>query len=88
MEKKLTYKEAMEELEQIVREIEEGTVSVDELSEKVKRAAYLLRICKEKLSSTEDDVKKILDEMENKEKPGSDWECQVSNHSSGLSWKK
>ena len=72
MEKKLTYKEAMEELEQIVREIEEGTVSVDELSEKVKRAAYLLRICKEKLSSTEDDVKKILDEMENKEKPGSD----------------
>jgi exodeoxyribonuclease VII small subunit len=72
MEEKLSYSEAIAELEQIVEEIEEGTVSVDELSEKVKRAAYLLRICKEKLTSTEDDVKKILDEIENKEKPGSD----------------
>jgi len=66
MEKKMTYTEAIQELEQIVEEIEEGTVSVDELSEKVKRAAYLLRICKEKLSSTEDDVKKILEEIEGK----------------------
>ena len=66
MEKKMTYTEAIQELEQIVEEIEEGTVSVDELSDKVKRAAHLLRICKEKLSSTEDDVKKILDEIEGK----------------------
>ena len=67
MEKKLTYTEAIRELELIVEEIEEGSVSVDELSEKVKRAAFLLRICKEKLSSTEDDVKKILEEIEGKQ---------------------
>ena len=66
MDKKPTYSEAIAELEQIVDEIEEGSVSVDELSEKVKRAAHLLKICKDKLTSTEEDVKKILREMGNK----------------------
>ncbi len=67
MEKKLTYTEAIAELEAIVADIEEGSVTVDELSEKVKRAALLLKVCKEKLTSTEDDVKKILDEIEGRE---------------------
>lgn len=58
------YKEAFEELQQIVSEIEEGQISVDELSEKVKRAAYLIRICKTKLASTEEDVNKILKELD------------------------
>jgi exodeoxyribonuclease VII small subunit len=58
------YKEAFEELQQIVSEIEEGQISVDELSEKVKRAALLIRICKQKLSSTEEDVNKILRELD------------------------
>ena len=60
-----TYTEAFEELQQIVSEIEEGQISVDELSEKVKRAAQLIKICKAKLSSTEEDVNKILRELEN-----------------------
>ena len=64
MDKKITYSQAIEELEQIVAEIEEGSVSIDELSEKVKRAAVLLKICREKLTSTENDVKQILKEME------------------------
>jgi exodeoxyribonuclease VII small subunit len=67
MDKKMTYTDAIAELEQIVGEIEEGSVTVDELSEKVKQAAQLLRICKEKLTSTEEDVKKILTEIEKKE---------------------
>ena len=58
------YKEAYEELQQIVSEIEEGQISVDELSEKVKRAAQLIRICKTKLSSTEEDVNKILKDLD------------------------
>lgn len=66
MDKKITYTQAIEELEQIVAEIEEGTVSIDELSEKVKRAAILLKICREKLTSTENDVKQILKEMDEK----------------------
>ncbi len=58
------YKEAFEELQQIVEEIETGEISVDELSLKVKRAASLLKICKEKLSSTEEDVNQILKELD------------------------
>jgi exodeoxyribonuclease VII small subunit len=58
------YTEAFEELQRIVSEIEEGQISVDELSEKVKRAALLIKICKRKLSSTEEDVNKILRELD------------------------
>jgi exodeoxyribonuclease VII small subunit len=62
MSEKMNYTEAFEELQQIVSDIEDGEISVDELSKKVKRASELIRICKEKLSETEDDVKKILGE--------------------------
>ena len=58
------YKDAYEELQLIVSEIEEGQISVDELSEKVKRAAQLIRICKTKLASTEEDVNKILKDLD------------------------
>ena len=61
------YTEAFEELQQIVSEIEEGQISVDELSEKVKRAALLIKICKSKLASTEEDVNKILKELDSSE---------------------
>jgi exodeoxyribonuclease VII small subunit len=63
MEKKISYTEAIEELETIVTEIEQGEITIDTLSEKVKRASELIRICKEKLSSTEEDVNKILGEL-------------------------
>jgi exodeoxyribonuclease VII small subunit len=58
------YAEAYEELQRIVSEIENGEISVDELSEKVKRATELIRICKLKLSTTEEDVNKILKDLE------------------------
>jgi exodeoxyribonuclease VII small subunit len=58
------YSQAFEELQIIVSEIEDGQISVDELSEKVKRAAVLIGICKSKLTSTEEDVAKILKDLE------------------------
>jgi exodeoxyribonuclease VII small subunit len=64
MSKEPNYTEAFEELQEIVLEIEQGEISVDELSEKVKRAAVLIKICKTKLSSTEEDVTRILKELE------------------------
>jgi exodeoxyribonuclease VII small subunit len=63
MEKKISYTEAINELELIVSEIEQGEITIDTLSEKVKRASELIRICKSKLNSTEEDVNKILGEM-------------------------
>jgi exodeoxyribonuclease VII small subunit len=58
------YTEAFEELQVIVSEIEQGEISVDELSEKVNRAAQLIKICKSKLTKTEEDVNKILKELD------------------------
>ncbi|HMI65622.1 MAG TPA: exodeoxyribonuclease VII small subunit [Cyclobacteriaceae bacterium] len=64
MSDKIGYTEAFEELQQIVSEIEQGEISVDELSEKVKRAAQLIKVCKAKLTATEEDVNKILKELD------------------------
>lgn len=64
MSEKITYADAFSELQQIVRELEEGEIGVDDLSEKVKRAAELIRVCKEKLQHTEEDVQQILKELE------------------------
>ncbi len=60
---KMNYEEAITELEQIVNEIEEGDISVDDLSEKIKRSSVLIKFCKQKLKSTEEDVEEILKEM-------------------------
>jgi len=67
MTKEPNYTAAYEELQNIVSEIEGGEISVDELSEKVKRAALLIKICKNKLTSTEEDVTRILRELETTE---------------------
>jgi exodeoxyribonuclease VII small subunit len=63
------YKDALEEIESIVEEIESESVDVDVLTEKVRRAAYLIRMCKAKLKKTDDEVKKILMEFDEKEDP-------------------
>ncbi|MBK6524127.1 MAG: exodeoxyribonuclease VII small subunit [Crocinitomicaceae bacterium] len=59
----INYTKAFDELQEIVHEIENGEISVDVLSKKVKRAAELIKICKSKLTSTEEDVSKILKEL-------------------------
>ena len=64
MSQTINYSDAFDELQRIAAEIEAGEISVDELSQKVKRAAELIRICKTKLSTTEEDVIKILAELE------------------------
>lgn len=62
--KELSYKEAMEELEQIVLAMETGDIPVDELSKKVKRASELIKVCKTVLYETTEEVNKVLKEME------------------------
>lgn len=58
------YTAAFSELQDIVTELEKGEVSVDVLSQKVKRAAQLIAICKLKLTQTELDVQEVLKELE------------------------
>ena len=58
------YTDAFQELQTIVADIENGQISVDELSQKVKRASQLIKFCKMKLATTEEDVNKILKEID------------------------
>ena len=60
----MKYTDAFEELQDIVQEIQDGEISVDDLTIKVKRAAELIKFCKLKLSTTEEDVNQILKELE------------------------
>ena len=55
----INYARAFEELQAIVTEIELGQITVDILSEKVKRASELIAICKTKLSSTEEGKRRL-----------------------------
>jgi exodeoxyribonuclease VII small subunit len=59
----MTYTEAFKELQEIVAEIEKGEATVDVLSQKVKRAAELIQLCKKTLRDTESDVNIILQEL-------------------------
>ena len=64
MEQTLTYEEAYKELAQIAAEIENESVSIDVLAQKVKRASELITFCQTKLRSTEAEVNKIIAQME------------------------
>ncbi|MFC2102426.1 exodeoxyribonuclease VII small subunit [Bacteroidota bacterium] len=60
MKKETTYDSAMTELTEIIRDLEDEAISVDVLTEKVKRANELIRFCKERLLKTEDEVQELL----------------------------
>ncbi|PTN08516.1 exodeoxyribonuclease VII small subunit [Mangrovibacterium marinum] len=62
--KKLNYKDAVEEIDEILEKIENEELDVDELSEKVKRVSTLIKFCKEKLHKTQAEVENILKEMD------------------------
>ncbi|TVQ87830.1 MAG: exodeoxyribonuclease VII small subunit [Bacteroidetes bacterium] len=64
----MNYTQAIEELETIVQEIESAEISIDELSEKVKRASELIRFCRKTLNSTEAEVQNILKDLKDAEK--------------------
>ena len=59
---KLTYTQAVEEVERILEKFNDGQMSVDELGEQVKRAAELIRLCREKLRKAEQEVSEALKE--------------------------
>ena len=62
-EKKISYNEAYARLEEIRELIENNKLDVDDLSDKLKEASDLLKICKEKLFKVNEETKKILEEI-------------------------
>ncbi len=62
MENEIKYEEALKELEQIVEKMEKDELDIDSLSEKLKRAQILIKMCKDKLTKTDEEIKKILED--------------------------
>ncbi len=59
-----SYEQAFNELQKIVSEIEQGDITIDMLLPKVQRAAELIKYCRDKLRNTEEEVSKIIKQLE------------------------
>ena len=64
MEQHLSYEAAFEELQELASSIENETIGIDQLAEKLKRAAELITFCQARLRFTESEVNKIIGLME------------------------
>ena len=62
--KEESYKEAIEKLRRIVAEIDRDELDGDLLSEKVKEASRLIKLCKEKLYKVDEEVRNVLEELD------------------------
>ena len=58
----MKYEQAVRELEQIVERMENDELDIDQLSEQLKRAKTLVKLCKDKLTKTDEEIKKLLSE--------------------------
>ncbi len=52
----MSYEEAVREIQETVAQLQESEINIDELSDKVKRAAELIQYCREKLRSAEAEI--------------------------------
>ena len=61
VENKINYSEAVRELESILERLRSGAVGIDELAPAVSRANELVKLCREQLSLTREELAKITD---------------------------
>ena len=58
----MKYEAAFAELQNIVRKMENDELDIDQMSEQLKHAQELIKLCKDKLTKTDEEIKKILAE--------------------------
>ena len=58
----MKYEKAVSELEEIVDKMERDELDIDQLYEQLKRAKVLVKLCKDKLTKTDEEIKKLLSE--------------------------
>lgn len=58
--KEIKYEAAMEQLEDIVKRMESGELDIDSLSKELKNAQELIKLCRDKLTKTDEEIKAIL----------------------------
>ena len=61
MAQETKYEDAVCQLESIVSKLENNELDIDQLSKELKKAQQLIKLCKDKLTKTDEEIKKILD---------------------------
>lgn len=62
MQKNMKYEDALRQLEDIVRKLENNELDIDSLGEQLKTAQKLIKLCKDRLDKTDKDIRSILEE--------------------------
>ena len=58
----MKYEQAVRELEQIVERMENDELDIDQVSEQLIRAKTWVQLCKDNLTKTDEEIKKLLSE--------------------------
>ncbi len=62
MSKSFSYEKALQELQTIVQELQEGRINMDTLAERARRASELIRQCRERLREAEEEFLELFPE--------------------------
>ena len=65
--KDFSYKEAIQEIEEIMYKLENEEIDLDELSKNLKKASELIANCKSKLKTTENEIDNIIQKIKPEE---------------------
>ncbi|MBR5083197.1 MAG: exodeoxyribonuclease VII small subunit [Prevotella sp.] len=57
----MSYEEAIKQLESIVRKMENDELDIDSLTDQLKEAQRLIKLCKDRLTKTDEEIKQILE---------------------------
>ncbi len=57
----MSYEEAIKKLETIVRKMENDELDIDSLTDQLKEAQRLIKLCKDRLSKTDEEIRQILE---------------------------
>lgn len=60
----LSYRDASDELEEILAELDSETIDVDKLSTRVHRAAELIRVCRERIAGARLEIERVVAELD------------------------
>lgn len=71
-----TYEEALHELEAIVDKMENNQLGLDELTSQLKHAQQLIKLCKDRLTKTDTEIRRILEK-------GDKTETEISQSNKG-----
>lgn len=57
----MTYEEAIQQLESLTRQMEQGNISIDELATKLQEAQKLIKFCRDRLTKIDTKLKSLFD---------------------------